>query len=75
MTLKAKKEIDVTQRLTPNENLVLGLMSGVCCKAVNYPLLNWKNASQQGLPLSFKPKIVYRGLPVACVNLGVVTSV
>ena len=34
------------------------------------PLLSWKNTVQQGLPISFTPRVVYRGLPMACVNLG-----
>ena len=70
-----KKEVDVMQRLSPNENLGLGLLSGMMTKMCNYPLLNWKNTAQQGLPISFKPNIVYRGCPMACMNLGATTSV
>eukprot|EP00808_Paulinella_micropora_P010460 g21205.t1 len=62
-------------RLTPGQNLVLGMSAGVLCKAANYPLLVWKNTSQQSLPLSFNPRIVYRGLPMACFNLGATTAV
>ena len=70
-----KKEIDVTQRLTPNQNLGLGLLSGMCTKVINYPILNWKNTCQQGLPISLNPAVVYRGLPMASINLGVTTAV
>lgn len=66
---------DVLQRLSPTQNLGLGMMSGVMAKLCNYPLLSWKNSSQQSLPISFNPKVVYRGLPVACLNLGGVTAV
>jgi solute carrier family 25 carnitine/acylcarnitine transporter 20/29 len=62
-------------RLSPGENLALGMMSGVCCKMTNYPLLVWKNQSQQGLALTTNPKLLYRGLPMACLNLGGTTAV
>eukprot|EP00457_Paulinella_chromatophora_P012823 gb/GEZN01013067.1/.p1 GENE.gb/GEZN01013067.1/~~gb/GEZN01013067.1/.p1 ORF type:complete len:291 (-),score=34.03 gb/GEZN01013067.1/:136-1008(-) len=62
-------------RLTPLENLTLGMCSGFICKSINYPLLVFKNTTQQGLPLSFNPRIVYRGLPMACINLGGTTAV
>ena len=58
------------QRLSGGENCVLGMTTGVCAKACNYPFLSWKNTVQQGLPISFNPRIVYRGLPMACLNLG-----
>ena len=32
--------------------------------------VSWKNTVQQGLPISYNPAIVYRGLPMACLNLG-----
>lgn len=62
-------------QLTPLQNLALGTFSGVGCKLTNYPLLVWKNATQQGLPLSMNPSVVYRGLPMACMNLGGTTAV
>jgi len=63
------------QRLNARENLALGLLSGCGSKMVNYPLLNWKNCMQQSLPLSFSPKLVYRGLPMAMINFGGTTGV
>ena len=48
---------DVLQRLSPTQNLGLGMMSGVMAKLCNYPLLSWKNSSQQSLPISFNPKV------------------
>jgi len=57
------------------QNLALGITAGVCSKLCNYPLLNFKNTVQQGKPISFKPNIVYRGLPMACMNLGGTTGV
>mmetsp|Transcript_35817 Transcript_35817/g.71274 ORF Transcript_35817/g.71274 Transcript_35817/m.71274 type:complete len:272 (-) Transcript_35817:87-902(-) len=63
------------QRLTSTENLLLGLAAGMGTKTLNYPLLHWKNRAQQGLTISFKPSIVYRGLPMAMLNLGGTTAV
>lgn len=58
------------QRLSGSENCVLGMVTGIMAKACNYPFLVWKNTVQQGLKISFDPRIVYRGLPMACLNLG-----
>jgi len=58
------------QRLSGSENVALGIITGVMSKSVNYPFLSWKNTVQQGLEISFNPRIVYRGLPMACLNLG-----
>ena len=63
------------ERLTASQNLALGMVAGVGTKMLNYPLLSTKNAVQQGLPISFNPKVVYRGLPMACLNLGGTTAV
>mmetsp|Transcript_44310 Transcript_44310/g.108294 ORF Transcript_44310/g.108294 Transcript_44310/m.108294 type:complete len:277 (+) Transcript_44310:47-877(+) len=62
-------------RLSGGENCMLGIAAGMATKAINYPLLNWKNCSQQSLPISFNPKVVYRGLPMAMMNLGGTTGV
>jgi len=51
------------------------MVTGMMSKSVNYPFLSWKNTVQQGLPISFNPAIVYRGLPMACFNLGGTTAV
>ena len=64
----------VLQKLTDAENVYLGMAAGVVTKSINYPLLVWKNSCQQGLPLIFNPKQIYRGLPVACMNLGSATA-
>jgi solute carrier family 25 carnitine/acylcarnitine transporter 20/29 len=61
--------------LSPLENCLLGISSGMICKSINYPLLSWKNTVQQGLPISFNPGVVYRGLPMAMLNLGGSTGV
>eukprot|EP00121_Abeoforma_whisleri_P006410 Awhi_evm1s5831 len=62
-------------KLSSLESMALGVVAGMGCKSLNYPLLSWKNTVQQGLPISFQPKIVYRGLPMAMMNLGGTTGV
>ena len=61
---------DVLLLLNASENLALGCMAGVATKLLNYPLLTFKNYSQQGIPLPKSPAVIYRGLPMACLNLG-----
>lgn len=61
---------DELQRLSGGENCILGMVTGVMSKCCNYPLLSWKNTVQQGQPISLNPAVVYRGLPMACMNLG-----
>jgi solute carrier family 25 (mitochondrial carnitine/acylcarnitine transporter), member 20/29 len=61
--------------LSGAENCVLGITAGILTKLTNYPLLSWKNTVQQGLPISLNPQIVYRGLAMACLNLGGTTGV
>jgi len=63
------------QRLSSSENFLLGLTAGMGTKAINYPLLHCKNRAQQGLPISFNPYVIYRGLPMAMLNLGGTTAV
>ena len=55
------------------------MVTGVLSKCCNYPCLVWKNTLQQGIKLNttwttssgaFSPLKVYRGLPMACMNLG-----
>ena len=47
------------KRLSGNQNLLLGMVSGCGCKMLNYPLLAWKDATQQGLKIEFS----VQGLP------------
>jgi len=58
-----------------NSSKTLSSSAGVMSKLCNYPLLSWKNTYQQGRPLSVNPSVVYRGLPMACLNLGGTTAV
>lgn len=62
-------------KLSGGQNCALGMLAGLGCKMINYPLLSWKNSVQQGLGVSFNPSVVYRGLPMAMMNLGGTTAV
>jgi solute carrier family 25 (mitochondrial carnitine/acylcarnitine transporter), member 20/29 len=61
--------------LSPAESAALGTCAGAATKIVNYPILAWKNASQQGLPLPRDPRVVYRGTATAVVNLSSTTAI
>lgn len=61
-------------RLTPLQNMSLGILAGAASKVVNYPLIFFKNSTQQGLPLSINPRVVYRGLPMGMINMGGTTG-
>ena len=38
------------------------------------PMLYCKNATQQGIPLTFSPAVLYRGLTVSVTNMGILTG-
>ena len=63
------------QNLTGWQNCVLGMAAGAASKSINYPLLVCKNNIQQGVKTSFYPPLLYRGLPMAMVNMGGTTMV
>jgi solute carrier family 25 (mitochondrial carnitine/acylcarnitine transporter), member 20/29 len=66
---------DVLGRLSPGQNLLLGVAAGSATISVNYPLVVWKNQSQQGLKIrAWPPQTVYRGLPMSMFTLGSTTS-
>mmetsp|Transcript_9571 Transcript_9571/g.17466 ORF Transcript_9571/g.17466 Transcript_9571/m.17466 type:complete len:230 (-) Transcript_9571:36-725(-) len=60
----------MSQELSELENAMLGMTAGVIEVACLQPLNYWKNAAQQGLPLSLNPRHLYRGLGPNCVNMG-----
>ena len=70
-----KRFKDPLSQLSSSQATQLGMCAGVLSKLVNYPLLSWKIMVQQGLPLSMNPSVIYRGLPMACMNLGGTTAV
>lgn len=65
---------EALQRLSGPENCLLGMVAGCGSKLINYPLLVVKIKRQQGLPVEWHPTKLYRGLPMAMVNLGGTTA-
>lgn len=63
----------MSQSLTEKENAILGTCGGILevtlCQSLNY----WKNAIQQGMPLTLDPRKLYRGYGANCLNMGGVT--
>eukprot|EP00050_Salpingoeca_kvevrii_P020969 m.104764 g.104764 ORF g.104764 m.104764 type:complete len:277 (-) comp9113_c0_seq1:84-914(-) len=60
-----------TRELKPFENLALGISAGGIEVVLLQPMLYWKNASQQKLPFTLNPKIMYRGLGMSVANNSV----
>ena len=49
------------QKLTPAENTALGVAAGTIEVSLLQPMLYCKNATQQKLPFTIDPRILYRG--------------
>ena len=56
--------------LTDVENVVMGTICGTADVCLLQPTNYWKNASQQGLPFSLKPSVLYRGIGANILNNG-----
>jgi hypothetical protein len=65
---------DALQRLTTAENLALGVSAGTIEVSLLQPMLYCKNATQQGLPLTLNPRILYRGVGMSIINMSVITG-
>jgi hypothetical protein len=52
---------------------------GVCCGTIEVsilqPMLFCKNATQQGLPFTLDPRVLYRGIGVSILNMSILTGV
>ena len=68
-----RKKADLST-LSADQNMRLGMLAGICTNVINYPLLTWKNLHQQGIPISYKPKVMYCGLPISSLTLGGTTA-
>ena len=62
------------QRLSETENLAVGLATGVVDVSLTQWMLYCKNASQQGLPLSMNPRVLYRGYSMSLTNMMVLSG-
>lgn len=54
---------------------LIGGMSGTIEVCVNQPTVSWKNALQQGRPISFNPAIMYRGTFVNATSIAPITAI
>jgi len=66
---------DNVQRLSPVENTAVGVSAGVIEVVMLQPMLYCKNATQQRLPFTMDPRILYRGVGMSIINMGVLTGV
>ena len=60
----------MSQRLTDTENALIGLAGGILEVTAFQSLNYFKNASQQGLPLTLNPSVLYRGYASNVANMG-----
>ena len=57
------------------ENTALGVSAGTIEVVILQPMLYCKNASQQGLPFTLNPSVLYRGLGMSVINMSILTGV
>ena len=62
------------QALSPGQNALVGSCAGTIEILLLQPMLYCKNASQQGLPLTLDPRVLYRGSLVSVGNMAALTS-
>lgn len=63
------------QRLTPQENTLVGTITGLVDVSLTQWILYCKNSTQQRVPLTLNPRIMYRGYVMSCANMGILTGV
>mmetsp|Transcript_56623 Transcript_56623/g.93595 ORF Transcript_56623/g.93595 Transcript_56623/m.93595 type:complete len:278 (-) Transcript_56623:311-1144(-) len=68
-------EVGELQKLSALENLALGVVAGTVEVVMLQPMLYCKNATQQGLPLTIKPSLLYRGLGTSILNMSILSGV
>jgi solute carrier family 25 carnitine/acylcarnitine transporter 20/29 len=61
-------------KLSPFENVGLGVAAGTVEVCTLQPMLYCKNAVQQGLPFTLNPRILYRGLLMSVTNMSILTG-
>jgi hypothetical protein len=61
------------QQLSELENSVIGALGGLIEVSIMQPMNYWKNATQQGIPLSMEPKVLYRGYFANATNMAACT--
>mgnify|MGYP001983819370 CR=1 FL=1 len=71
----AMGEADAPVMLSAAENMALGVAAGTIEVSMLQPMLYCKNASQQGLPFTLNPAVLYRGLSMSVLNMSILTGV
>lgn len=66
---------DPMQLLSPFESTSVGIVAGAIEVTILQPMLYCKNATQQKLPLTLDPRVLYRGLLMSVTNMSVLTGV
>ena len=61
------------QQLSEAENSVIGALGGLIEVTIMQPMNYWKNATQQGIPLSMNPATLYRGYFANAANMAACT--
>ena len=64
----------ILQRLTDTENLAVGMAAGLIEQLGLQPILYWKHASQQRMPFTMDPRLLYRGTGASCMNMASLTG-
>lgn len=64
----------MSTELSGAENFAVGATAGTIEVTLLQPMLYCKNASQQGLPLTLNPMVLYRGLTVSVINMASLTA-
>ena len=54
---------------------LIGGVSGTIEVCVNQPTVSWKNALQQGRPISFSPAVMYRGTLINATSIAPITAI
>jgi hypothetical protein len=64
----------MSTKLSGAENFAVGATAGTIEVTILQPMLYCKNATQQGLPLTLNPMVLYRGLTVSVINMASLTA-
>lgn len=62
------------QRLTPQENTLVGSITGLVDVTTTQWILYCKNSTQQRVPLTMDIRIMYRGYVMSCANMSILTG-
>lgn len=62
------------QKMSHFETLLVGVASGTIEVTILQPMLYCKNATQQGLPFTLDPRVLYRGLFMSVGNMAILTG-